>query len=124
MFALRLGVTEDPATGSAAASFTGLAAQTLPLGDGEHRLTIEQGYEMGRPSLIELRVPVADAKLTSARIGGAAVIVTLVMHLEWIFAPTVVILVLMLALTITLAAGFVGTWRLLGRSAAAVLRAP
>ena len=29
-----------------------------------------------------------------------------------------------LALAITLAAGFVGTWHLLGRSAAAVLRAP
>ncbi len=76
MFALRLGVTEDPATGSAAAAFTGLAAQALPLGDGEHRLTIEQGYEMGRPSLIELLVTVADAKLTSASIGGSAVIVT------------------------------------------------
>jgi putative ABC transport system permease protein len=55
---------------------------------------------------------------------GAAVIVIGVMHLEWTFAPAVVILVLMLALAITLAAGFVGTWRLLGRSAAAVLRAP
>jgi putative ABC transport system permease protein len=55
---------------------------------------------------------------------GAAVIVIGLMHLEWTFAPGVVILVLMLALAITLAAGFVGTWRLLGRSAAAVLRAP
>jgi putative ABC transport system permease protein len=55
---------------------------------------------------------------------GAGVIVIGVMHLEWTFAPVVVILVLMLALAITLAAGFVGTWRLLGRSAAAVLRAP
>ena len=55
---------------------------------------------------------------------GAAVIVIGVMHLEWTFAPAVVVLVLLLALAITLAAGFVGTWRLLGRSAAAVLRAP
>ena len=55
---------------------------------------------------------------------GAAVIVIGVMHLEWTFAPVVVVLVLLLALAITLAAGFVGTWRLLGRSAAAVLRAP
>ena len=39
-------------------------------------------------------------------------------------APAVVLLVLLLALAITLAAGFVGTWRLLGRSAAAALRAP
>jgi putative ABC transport system permease protein len=55
---------------------------------------------------------------------GAAVIVVGVMHLEWTFAPAVVLLVLLLALAITVAAGFIGTWRLLGRSAAAVLRAP
>jgi putative ABC transport system permease protein len=55
---------------------------------------------------------------------GAAVIVVGVMHLQWTFAPAVVLLVLLLALGITLAAGFIGTWRLLGRSAAAVLRAP
>jgi putative ABC transport system permease protein len=46
------------------------------------------------------------------------------MDLEWTFAPLVVAVVLLIALIITLAAGFVGTWRLLGRSAAAVLRAP
>jgi putative ABC transport system permease protein len=46
------------------------------------------------------------------------------MHLEWTFTPAVVALTLLLALAITLVAGFVGTWRLLGRSAAAVLRAP
>jgi len=76
MFALRLGVTEDPATGSAAAAFAGLAAQTLPIGDGEHRLVIEQGYEMGRPSLIELQLMIAGGALTSATIGGHAVVVT------------------------------------------------
>jgi putative ABC transport system permease protein len=55
---------------------------------------------------------------------GAAVIVVWVMHLPWTFAPAVVLVVLLLALIITLAAGFFGTWRLLGRPAAAVLRAP
>jgi putative ABC transport system permease protein len=55
---------------------------------------------------------------------GAAVIVVWVMDLPWTLAPGVVLLVLAAALAITLAAGFVGTWRLLGRSAAAVLRAP
>jgi putative ABC transport system permease protein len=55
---------------------------------------------------------------------GAAVIVVGVMDLPWTFAPAVVAGVLLLALAITLAAGFFGTWRLLGRSAAAVLRAP
>ena len=76
MFALRLGVTEDPATGSAVAAFAGLAAQDLSLGNGEHRLTIEQGYEMGRPSLIELLLTMKDGRLSSASIGGPAIVIT------------------------------------------------
>jgi len=76
MFAPRLGVIEDPATGSAAAAFSGLCAQALPLGDGEHRFVIEQGYEMGRPSLIELKLTLAGGALTTATIGGPAVVVT------------------------------------------------
>jgi trans-2,3-dihydro-3-hydroxyanthranilate isomerase len=76
MFALRLGITEDPATGSAAAAFARLAPQALSLGDGEHRLGIEQGYEMGRPSLMELLLTIRDGKLSSASIGGPAVVVT------------------------------------------------
>jgi len=76
MFSFRGGFSEDPATGSAAAAFAELAAHALSLGDGEHRLTIEQGYEMGRPSVIELQLTMRDGKLGSARIGGAAVVVT------------------------------------------------
>jgi putative ABC transport system permease protein len=53
---------------------------------------------------------------------GAAVIVIWVMDLPWLFSPGVVLLVLLVALAITLAAGFFGTWRLLGRPAAPVLR--
>jgi trans-2,3-dihydro-3-hydroxyanthranilate isomerase len=44
-------------------------------GDGEHRLVIEQGYEMGRPSQIELGMTVDGGTLTRATIGGAAIIV-------------------------------------------------
>jgi trans-2,3-dihydro-3-hydroxyanthranilate isomerase len=76
MFALRLGVTEDPATGSAAAAFAGLCAQTLSLADGQHRFLIEQGYEMGRPSLIELQLTIGGGKLATASIGGQAIVVT------------------------------------------------
>jgi putative ABC transport system permease protein len=66
------------------------------------------------------------AALAGAILGtlGAAVIVVWVMHLPWTFAPAIVLAVLLLALVITLAAGFFGTWRLLGRPAAAALRAP
>ncbi|HWM49298.1 MAG TPA: PhzF family phenazine biosynthesis protein [Xanthobacteraceae bacterium] len=76
MFAPRAGVPEDPATGSAAAAFAGLCAQALALEDGEHRLLIEQGYEMGRPSLIELQITMRDGELAVASIGGPAIIVT------------------------------------------------
>lgn len=76
MFAPRAGVPEDPATGSAAAAFAGFCAQSLSLADGEHRLVTEQGYEMGRPSLVELRVTMQGGALASASVGGPAILVT------------------------------------------------
>jgi trans-2,3-dihydro-3-hydroxyanthranilate isomerase len=76
MFAPRLGVPEDPATGSAAAAFAGLVARYGQLRDGDHRLTIEQGYEMGRPSLIELSLSLQGGKLVGASIGGEAILVS------------------------------------------------
>src|SRR6266581_1285064 len=57
MFAPGMGIAEDPATGSAAAAFAGLLASRLP--DGSHAITIEQGYEMGRPSLLRLAAEVS-----------------------------------------------------------------
>jgi trans-2,3-dihydro-3-hydroxyanthranilate isomerase len=75
MFAPALGVPEDPATGSAAAAFAGLLAAAGLL-DGAHAIAIEQGYEMGRPSVIGLAVTIAAGKLTAASVGGDAVIVT------------------------------------------------
>jgi trans-2,3-dihydro-3-hydroxyanthranilate isomerase len=76
MFAPGLGVAEDPATGSAAAAFAGLwVAQARPA-DGSHSLTIEQGYDMGRPSLMALAVTVTGGGLTGATIGGDAVVVS------------------------------------------------
>jgi trans-2,3-dihydro-3-hydroxyanthranilate isomerase len=74
MFAPGMGVLEDPATGSAAAAFAGLLASSL--GDGNHATVIEQGYDMGRPSLIHLAMTVEAGRLVSAAIGGDAVVVT------------------------------------------------
>jgi trans-2,3-dihydro-3-hydroxyanthranilate isomerase len=70
------GIREDPATGSAAAAFAGVLMQFEPLGDGEHSFTIEQGYEMGRPSEIELQIVIREGALQSAEIGGHAVVVS------------------------------------------------
>ena len=47
MFAGGWGVAEDPATGSAAAAFAGVTLAFDRPADGEHVLTIEQGFEMG-----------------------------------------------------------------------------
>lgn len=76
MFAPGMGIAEDPATGSAAAAFAGVLMQCEPLGDGEHAVVVEQGYEMDRPSEIELQVTIRGGILASAEIGGSAVIVS------------------------------------------------
>ena len=75
MFAGGWGVAEDPATGSAAAAFAGVAMAFDKPDEGEHMFVIEQGFEMGRPSLISLGLEVGDSALRGATIGGATVIV-------------------------------------------------
>ncbi len=64
---------EDPATGSAAAAFSGAILDFDQPVDGEHRWWIEQGIEMGRPSRIRLEVEVKGGAAARARIGGQAV---------------------------------------------------
>jgi len=76
MFAPGLGVPEDPATGSAAAAFAGLLAAQGGYRDGDHAVTIEQGYEMGRPSLMQLSFTLRGGALAAASVGGGAVVVT------------------------------------------------
>lgn len=76
MFGQGMGVAEDPATGSAAAAFAGALMQCEPLGDGEHDILIEQGFEMGRPSEIDLQLTIKDGALISAEIGGRAFVVS------------------------------------------------
>lgn len=73
MFAPKVGIAEDPATGAAAAAFAGVCMAYEKPEDGEHLIVIEQGYEMGRPSLILLKLNVVDGVLHSASIGGGAV---------------------------------------------------
>lgn len=73
MFSPTAGIPEDPATGSASAI---LAAQLLASGalaDGENRINLRQGVEMGRPSRIGLSAIVERGQLREARISGTAV---------------------------------------------------
>ena len=76
MFASGWGVYEDPATGSAVAAFAGVVQAFDRPRDGESMLTIEQGFEMGRPSLIALGLVIENGALVSATIGGSVVIVS------------------------------------------------
>jgi trans-2,3-dihydro-3-hydroxyanthranilate isomerase len=76
MFAAAWGVTEDPATGSAVAAFAGVVLAFDRLGDGQHGLAIEQGFEMGRPSLVGLGLTIEAGALDAATIGGSVVIVS------------------------------------------------
>lgn len=76
MFAPSYGIVEDPATGSAVAAFAGVLTRQAGLPDGNHTFAIEQGYEMGRPSLIRLGLTLVGARLTAGSVGGGAVKVT------------------------------------------------
>lgn len=73
MFSPGMGIGEDPATGAAAAALIGLIARLS--NNGQHEYRLRQGYEMGRPSIIELQIRKADDKLTHGGIGGHAVII-------------------------------------------------
>ncbi len=71
MFAPGLGIAEDPATGSAAAGFSGVLAAFEGLPDGQHGLVIEQGFAMGRPSRIHLGVTLAGARWSRSPLAAA-----------------------------------------------------
>jgi trans-2,3-dihydro-3-hydroxyanthranilate isomerase len=73
MFAPNMGVTEDPATGSAAAAFAAVIARFDSPLDGMLKKVIEQGFEMGRPSFIETSLVIRQGKLETVRIGGQSV---------------------------------------------------
>jgi len=74
MFAPGLGIGEDPATGSAATALAGVIMRFAPPADGRRELVLEQGFAMGRPSLITLGLDVAGGVLKRVTIAGSAVI--------------------------------------------------
>jgi PhzF family phenazine biosynthesis protein len=64
------GVVEDPATGAAAAAF-GAYLRALGLIDPPARITIHQGHDLGRPSLLLVDIPVGED--TGIAVTGTAV---------------------------------------------------
>jgi trans-2,3-dihydro-3-hydroxyanthranilate isomerase len=75
MFAPGIGVPEDPATGSACVALAGYLAARDSQRDGTLRWIVEQGYEMGRPSILEIEADKSNGATTAARVGGQSVLV-------------------------------------------------
>jgi trans-2,3-dihydro-3-hydroxyanthranilate isomerase len=70
MFAPAMGITEDPATGSAAAAFAGYLWRRR---GGGGTWIVAQGVEMGRPSTLHIEAQEEDGILRTVRVGGSAV---------------------------------------------------
>ncbi|HJS21615.1 MAG TPA: PhzF family phenazine biosynthesis isomerase, partial [Steroidobacteraceae bacterium] len=76
MYAPEFGIPEDPATGSAAAALGGYLGARAPESDGTLRWVVEQGFEMGRPSLLHVETDKEAGRITAVRVGGNSVLVS------------------------------------------------
>jgi trans-2,3-dihydro-3-hydroxyanthranilate isomerase len=71
VFAGGFGVSEDPATGSAALGMgVWLVAAGLVAADGDSSYEIAQGLEMGRPSRLVCTVTAADGRAVACKVNG------------------------------------------------------
>jgi trans-2,3-dihydro-3-hydroxyanthranilate isomerase len=68
------GIPEDPATGSANGCLAGYLARYRYFGDESVRVRVEQGYDMGRPSLLFLEAGV-QGQTIEVHVGGRAVLI-------------------------------------------------
>lgn len=76
VFVPGLSVPEDPATGSAATALGAyLATRDTQNGD-MLRYVVEQGFEMGRPSLLHIVVEKSGGEIAAVRVGGECVMVS------------------------------------------------
>ena len=74
MFCDYYGIAEDPATGSANGCLAGYLAKYRYFGSNQIDARVEQGYEIGRPSLLYLRAQDKDGKI-DVNVGGKVVMV-------------------------------------------------
>jgi len=75
MFSPLDGVVEDPATGSATAATIALLTSLRPERDGEFAWRVEQGVDMGRPSLLLGRTEKREGVVAAVHLAGHAVTV-------------------------------------------------
>ncbi|CAA9473902.1 MAG: Phenazine biosynthesis protein PhzF like [uncultured Rubrobacteraceae bacterium] len=69
MFTDDLGIPEDPATGSAAGCLAGYLVEHRYFGADAVEVRVEQGYEIGRPSLLYLRAE-REGDTINVSVGG------------------------------------------------------
>jgi trans-2,3-dihydro-3-hydroxyanthranilate isomerase len=70
------GIAEDPATGSAVAALGGYLGMRELAATANFTYVVEQGFEIKRPSVLELEVDKVDGEVTAVRVGGSAVMVS------------------------------------------------
>lgn len=75
VFVPGLSVPEDPATGSCAAALGGYLGTRDDMREGRLSYRVEQGFEMGRPSLLDIEVEKRGGAITAIRVGGESVMV-------------------------------------------------
>jgi len=78
MFALGMGISEDPATGSAAGPFgVYLLRHGVISPDASHAadVRVEQGIEIKRPSELSISITGSKESISDVRVGGASVVV-------------------------------------------------
>ncbi len=73
MFAPGHGIPEDPATGSAAVALIGLLAHHRPERDLVLSKTIGQGFDMDRPSILEVSADKKAGQITATYVGGRCI---------------------------------------------------
>ena len=73
MFAPADGIAEDPATGSATAAVGALQAALLAEAEAELVLSVGQGVDMGRPSLLRVRASRRGGVVGRVHVGGGCV---------------------------------------------------
>ncbi len=76
MFGPSLGVREDPATGAAAAALAGYLGVRDETADGSLHWVVEQGFDMGRPSILQVAADKRGGAITAVRVGGASVLIS------------------------------------------------
>jgi trans-2,3-dihydro-3-hydroxyanthranilate isomerase len=72
MFADNLGIPEDPATGSGQGCLAAYLVKQRYFGEAKIDLRSEQGFEVGRPSLLYLRASEQDGQF-DIRVGGRSI---------------------------------------------------